>query len=161
QPTRTNGACRGVPPPGPAGTDWIEFSTPALRDRDRSQETRGNRSNLQACVGRLRPHAVFRPEREDQRCRSCGPAATCVRLGRLPVQHMAEVPMLVIPCISPRPDGHPTWIAACIWGSVLPAAWSFMLAARARGLAAAWTQIHPMFEEEVAAILGIPYADVV
>jgi len=76
-------------------------------------------------------------------------------------EHMAEVPMLVIPCISPRPDGHPTWIAACIWGSVLPAAWSFMLAARARGLAAAWTQIHPMFEEEVAAILGIPYADVV
>ena len=76
-------------------------------------------------------------------------------------EHMAEVPMLVIPCISPRPDGHPTWIAACIRGSVLPAAWSFMLAARARGLAAAWTQIHPMFEEEVAAVLGIPYADVV
>jgi len=76
-------------------------------------------------------------------------------------EHIAEVPMLVIPCISPRPDGHPTWIAACIWGSVLPAAWNFMLAARARGLAAAWTQIHAMFEEEVAAVLGIPYADVV
>jgi nitroreductase len=76
-------------------------------------------------------------------------------------EHLAEVPMLVIPCISPRPDGLPTWIAACIWGSVLPAAWSFMLAARAHGLATAWTQIHPMFEEEAAAVLGIPYADVV
>jgi nitroreductase len=76
-------------------------------------------------------------------------------------EHIAEVPMLVIPCISPRPEGHPTWIAACIWGSVLPATWSFMLAARARGLAAAWTQIHVMFEKEVASVLGIPYTDVV
>ena len=76
-------------------------------------------------------------------------------------EHLAEVPMLVIPCVSPRPDGQPTWIAACIWGSVLPAAWSFMLAARAHGLATAWTQIHPAFEEEAAAVLGIPYADVV
>jgi nitroreductase len=76
-------------------------------------------------------------------------------------EHLAEVPALVIPCISPRPDGQPTWIAACIWGSVLPAAWSFMLAARARGLASAWTQIHPMFEEESAAILGISYPHVV
>lgn len=76
-------------------------------------------------------------------------------------EHIAEAPVLVIPCISPRPDNQPTWIAACIWGSVLPAAWSFMLAARARGLATAWTQIHPMFEEEAAAILGIPYSDVV
>jgi len=75
-------------------------------------------------------------------------------------EHIAEVPMLVIPCMSPRPDGQPPWIAACLWGSVVPAAWSFMLAARARGLAAAWTQIHVMFEEEVAAVLGISYADV-
>jgi len=75
-------------------------------------------------------------------------------------EHLAEAPMLVIPCISPRPDGMPTWIAACIWGSVLPAAWSFMLAARSRGLVSAWTQIHPMFEEEAASVLGISYADV-
>jgi nitroreductase len=76
-------------------------------------------------------------------------------------EHIAEAPVLVIPCISPRPDGLPTWIAACIWGSVLPAAWSFMLAARSRGLVSAWTQIHPQFEQEFAAVLGIPYPDVV
>ena len=46
-------------------------------------------------------------------------------------EHMADVPALVIPCISPRADGMPTWVQACIWGSVLPQAWSFMLAARA------------------------------
>jgi len=75
-------------------------------------------------------------------------------------EHVADVPALVIPCISPRVDGTPMWIQSCLWGSVLPQAWSFMLAARARGLASAWTQIHIQFEEEVAAILGINYAEV-
>lgn len=75
-------------------------------------------------------------------------------------ERIAEVPALVIPCISPRVDGLEMWIQACLWGSVLPQAWSFMLAARARGLASAWTQIHVQFEREVAEILGISYPDV-
>jgi nitroreductase len=75
-------------------------------------------------------------------------------------EHMADVPVLVIPCITPRVDGMPMWVQACIWGSVLPQSWSFMLAARARGLASAWTQIHIQFEEEVAAVLGINHAEV-
>jgi len=74
--------------------------------------------------------------------------------------HMADVPALVIPCITPRVDGMPMWVQACIWGSVLPQTWSFMLAARARGLASAWTQIHIQFEEEFAAVLGINHAEV-
>jgi nitroreductase len=75
-------------------------------------------------------------------------------------EHMADVPALVIPCITPRVDGMPMWVQACIWGSVLPQSWSFILAARARGLASAWTQIHIQFEEEVAAVLGINPAEV-
>lgn len=35
-----------------------------------------------------------------------------------------------------------------------------MLAARARGLGAAWTTLHLLFEEEAARVLGIPYAEV-
>jgi len=75
-------------------------------------------------------------------------------------EHLAEVPALVFPCISPRVEGAPTWLQACIWGSVLPQAWSFMLAARARGLASAWTQLHLQFEGEAAAVLGINHAEV-
>jgi nitroreductase len=75
-------------------------------------------------------------------------------------EHMADVPALVIPCVTPRVDGFPMWIQACLWGSVLPQAWSFMLAARARGLASAWTQIHIQFEQECAEILGIDYPTV-
>jgi nitroreductase len=75
-------------------------------------------------------------------------------------EHMAEVPTLVFPCITPRVDGMPMWVQAVLWGSVLPQSWSFQLAARARGLASAWTQIHIQFEEEIAAVLGINYAEV-
>ena len=42
-------------------------------------------------------------------------------------------------------------------GSIIPAAWSFMLAARARGLGTAWTTLHLAHEEAVAELLGIPY----
>lgn len=75
-------------------------------------------------------------------------------------EHLAEVPALVFPCITPRADGLPLWMQASFWGSVLPQSWSFMLAARARGLASAWTTLHLQFEEEVAAILGINHAEV-
>jgi nitroreductase len=51
-------------------------------------------------------------------------------------------------------------VQASRYGSIYPAVWSFMLAARARGLGTAWTTLHLRFEEEAAAILGIPYAEV-
>ena len=37
------------------------------------------------------------------------------------------------------------------------AAWSFMPAARARGLGTCWTTLHLVYERETAASLGIPY----
>lgn len=74
--------------------------------------------------------------------------------------HMRNVPVLVIPCIRGRAEGQPVHAQAALWGSILPAAWSFMLAARARGLGTAWTTLHLVYEREAAAILGIPYVDV-
>ena len=47
------------------------------------------------------------------------------------------------------------------WGSVLPALWSFMLAARERGVGTAWTTCHLSYEQEMAELLGIPYDRVV
>jgi nitroreductase len=47
-----------------------------------------------------------------------------------------------------------------MYSSVSQAGWSFMLAARSRGLAACWTTIHLFFEEEAAKILDIPYGEV-
>ena len=69
---------------------------------------------------------------------------------------MHAVPALVIPCIHGRFEKDPTFVQAAQYGSILPAAWSFMLALRSRGLGAAWTTLHLMFEKEVSAALGIP-----
>ena len=42
------------------------------------------------------------------------------------------------------------------YGSILPAAWSLMLALRARGLGSTWTSLHLLYEKEAAELLGIP-----
>jgi nitroreductase len=72
-------------------------------------------------------------------------------------EHMHEAPVLLIPCIVGRVEGLSSVEQAGSWGSILPAAWSFMLAARARGLGTSWTTVHLMFEREAAEVLGIPY----
>ena len=74
--------------------------------------------------------------------------------------HLHEVPVHVIPCIKGRTDGRPAAQQAGVWGSIVPAAWSFMLAARSRGLGTVWTTFHLQHEREVAALLGIPYDEV-
>ncbi|MFC5835038.1 nitroreductase family protein [Nonomuraea insulae] len=69
-------------------------------------------------------------------------------------EHMGEVPVLVLGCL--RAPALPQGNQAGLWGSLLPAAWSYMLAARARGLGTAWTTLHLAYESEVAELLGIP-----
>ncbi|MEI7888318.1 MAG: nitroreductase family protein [Actinomycetes bacterium] len=71
-------------------------------------------------------------------------------------EHMGEVPVMLIPCIDVRTDGLNAAIQASIWGSLLPAVWSFMLAARSRGLGTCWTTLHLVHEAEAAELLGIP-----
>ena len=71
-------------------------------------------------------------------------------------QTMEQAPVFLVPCIAGRFETQPQFAQASLYGSILPAVWSFMLAARARGLGSAWTTIHLMFEKEAAAILGIP-----
>lgn len=72
-------------------------------------------------------------------------------------EHLHEVPVHVIPCFKGRFDGLPSNVQAGVWGSILPAVWSFMLAARARGLGTVWTTLHLAYEKEAAGVLGIPY----
>jgi len=73
-------------------------------------------------------------------------------------ERMGDAPALVIACNQgARIDGLPAFASASMLGNILPATWSFMLAARARGLGTAWTTLHLMREQEVADIVGIPY----
>jgi len=75
-------------------------------------------------------------------------------------EHMGDAPVLVIPCITGRLDNSPAIATASQWGSLFPAAWSFCLAARARGLGTSWTSLHLMFEEEAAGVIGIPFGEI-
>lgn len=75
-------------------------------------------------------------------------------------EHLHEVPVLVIPCVEGRIENTSLLIQAVTWGSILPATWSFMLAARSRGLGTAWTSLHLEYEREAAELLDIPYEQV-
>jgi nitroreductase len=76
------------------------------------------------------------------------------------VEHLHEVPVLVIPTVSGRLEDASIFEQASRWGSVLPAVWNFMLALRTRGLGSAWTTLHLHREKEMAELLDIPYDEV-
>ncbi len=72
-------------------------------------------------------------------------------------QNFERVPVMMIPLLPGRLDGLPAMAATSTLGSILPGTWSFMLAARERGLGTVLTTIHLMFEKEAAEVLGIDY----
>ncbi len=66
--------------------------------------------------------------------------------------HMADVPVLIVPCTFKGP-GTPDITSG---SSIYPAIQNLMLAARALGLGTALTTIHRWNEPEVRKVLGIP-----
>ena len=75
-------------------------------------------------------------------------------------EHIHEVPVHLIPCVEGRTEDESIPVQASRWASIIPATWSFMLAARSRGLGTAWTTFHLRHEREAAEILDIPYDEV-
>ncbi len=71
-------------------------------------------------------------------------------------EHLQDVPVHIIPCVQGRAEQSTPIRQAGLYGSIIPAAWSLMLALRARGLGSAWTTAHLRYEHEVADLLGIP-----
>ena len=86
------------------------------------------------------------PERIDRRHRSVQHLS----------DHLEQVPVLVVPGIGVRYGQSTTFQQASLWGSILPAVWSFVLALRSRGLGSAWTTLHLYREREMGELLGIP-----
>jgi nitroreductase len=68
---------------------------------------------------------------------------------------MGEMPVLLLACMD-RVYRGPALSESGYWGSLYPAVWSFMLAARARGIGAAITTTHLERADEVAALLNLP-----
>jgi nitroreductase len=75
-------------------------------------------------------------------------------------EHMGDAPVLVIGVTSGRAENVPAMAAASMMGNILPGMWSFMLAARARGLGTAWTTVGLFKEREIAEVVGLPFDEV-
>lgn len=76
------------------------------------------------------------------------------------VRRLHEIPAMILVCSqapapAPTPQGE---VAAQVayYGSILPAAWSLMLALRARQLGATWTTLLSSRQREVGKILEMP-----
>jgi nitroreductase len=80
-----------------------------------------------------------------------------VRSATYLADRMADVPLMVLACHEGRIEDRSSMDLAGLYGSIVPAVWSFMLAARLRGLGSAYTTLHLKYEQEVADRLGIPY----
>jgi len=68
-----------------------------------------------------------------------------------------RMPAILIPLMPGRPDGRSLPEQSPMWGSILPAVWSFLLALRERGLGSAWTTVASRREKQIAELLGIPH----
>jgi nitroreductase len=92
-------------------------------------------------------------DRANQQMRVMGSAAYLA-------ENFHRVPVMLIPCMPGRVEQWPGMGAVSTLAGIIPSTWSFMLAARERGLGTCWTTIHLMFEEEAAEVLDIPFAEV-
>jgi nitroreductase len=75
------------------------------------------------------------------------------------VDKLPHMPAILIPLMPGRPDGTGVVEQASMWGSIVQAVWSFMLALRERGLGSIWATVTTRREREIANLLGIPYDD--
>ncbi len=72
------------------------------------------------------------------------------------LDHLHEVPVHVIPCMSTELNRESIAYEAGFWGSIFPAVWSFQLALRSRGLGSVLTTLHLVCADEAAKLLEIP-----
>jgi nitroreductase len=113
--------------------------------------------------GAARYAELMAPVHQQRMASSEQEATTLARIidsARYLSEHLHEVPVHVIPCIRGRTDHMPIVAQSGLWGSIMPASWNFMLAARSRGLGTSLTSFHLFFEQEAAEVLGIPYEQV-
>jgi nitroreductase len=75
------------------------------------------------------------------------------------VEKLDDMPAILIPLMPGRPDGKDVVNQASMWGSIVQAVWSFMLALRSRGLGSIWATVTSRREREIAELLGIPFGE--
>jgi len=143
--------CIGIAQQAPSGSNMQPWHFVVVTDQaKRAQLASLYRRGSESYFSRSPVSAGVDPERQAERMRLRASALFLV-------DHIHEVPVHVIPCFNGRTEGLSAQAQAATWGSIIPAAWSFMLALRARGLGSAFTTFHLSSEEEAARLLGIPF----
>ncbi len=129
------------------GWHWVVVTDPAKRLR--LAELYRQAFDLYRAMQADAPHLKEGDPRREQTLRIVDSASYLA-------ENLEKAPVFVIPCIEGRVDSGPVAAQAAVYGSILPAVWSLMLALRARGIGSAWTTLHLFFEKEAAELLGIP-----
>ena len=72
------------------------------------------------------------------------------------IDRMGEIPAMIFVCVEGEPLNDSVGSQVAFYGSILPAAWSLMLALRARDIGTTWTSLLSGRQEAVNEILGCP-----
>jgi nitroreductase len=75
---------------------------------------------------------------------------------RMLADRLQDFPALILVCSEGRPDATSLASQVSFFGSVLPAAWSLMVALRAEGIGSTWTTLLGQRDQAIGDILGIP-----
>ena len=143
--------CLEVAVQSPSATNTQKWRFVVIRDAEK-----------RAGIARLYKQAFesYWEQADDATYGTTGPASTeaqrMIDSAVYLVNHLHEVPVHVLFCIEDQVQDVPLFDQATAYGSILPAAWSFMLAARARGLGCCWTTVHLKHADEAAKLLNIP-----
>jgi nitroreductase len=66
------------------------------------------------------------------------------------------MPAFLLPLMPGTVEGRSAVEQAAMWGSIVQAGWSFMLALRERGLGSLWATVSTRRTREIFEILGVP-----
>ena len=72
------------------------------------------------------------------------------------INRLHEIPAMIFVTVDGEPMNAELSSQVGYYGSILPAAWSLMLALRARGIGTTWTTLLSSRQAEVNAVLGCP-----
>ena len=134
------------------GWEWIAVDDPAVKARIAELHREGLQTFVEISANEPTARAEHDIGRNDRIMEISGSVQYLL-------EHLHEVPVLVILAIHTpvRLEGQHAFFQASVWGSVIQAGWSFMLALRSRGLGSAWTTLQMWRERETAELLGLPY----
>jgi nitroreductase len=146
--------CIALAQQAPSGSDAQTFHFVVVTDRKRIATMAGLiRRGLE--IYRTMPFSVTELRYPDDAAREAARQRIVASIEVI-LPRLEEIPVWVFPCIEGSIEGLPSAFVAATMGSVIPAAWSYMLAARSRGLGTCWMNLHQLAGPEADELIGLP-----